>query len=225
MITKKTIAELLGTFLLVLVGCGSAIIAGPQIGNLGVALSFGLTLAVLAYTLGPISGCHINPAVTLTMLLTKRIKLSEAIYYIAMQLVGGILAGYVLYYIAQGNESFALSKGFALNGYGEHSPQNYSMISCLLVEAICTFLLLFVVLSTTKVSFPTQMIGLVLGLTLIVIHLLSIPVTNTSVNFARSLATAVVYKSWALCELWLFAVAHIIAVISAVSVNKLISNK
>ncbi len=221
MIIKRSLAEMFGTFTLVLLGCGSAIFAGPQIGNVGVALSFGFTLLLLVYSVGPISGCHVNPAVTLSMLLTRKIKFSDTICYIIAQLLGAILAGFTLYHVAQGSPSFNLSNGFALNGFGVHSPHHYSAMSCFIVETLITTLLLVVVLATTKPSFPQYVAGMAIGFTLCAIHLFSIPVTNTSVNIARSLGTAIVAQGWALEQLWLFATAQLAAVVIAVTIHKL----
>jgi aquaporin Z len=222
---NKYLAESLGTCVLVLIGCGSAVLAGGHIGFVGVALSFGLTLLFLAYWLGPISGCHLNPAVTLSLAFSKKITMCEIMPYIIAQITGGILGGFILWQIAQGNAGFSLAAGFACNGFGEHSPGDYSMISCLITEVIMTTILLLVVLSTTRKNFPVDAIGLCVGATLVVIHLVSIPVTNTSVNLARSIGVAAIHGGWALEQLWLFAAAQFIAVILAVGLNSLLEKK
>lgn len=221
---NKYIAEVLGTCLLVLMGCGSAVLAGSQIGLLGIALTFGFTLLFLAYWLGPISGCHLNPAVTLALACSKKSSASEVIPYIIAQIMGGILGGFILLQIAQGNAEFSLASGFACNGFAEHSPGKYSMISCLITEAAMTFVLLMVVIGTTRKEFSAGAIGLTVGITLAAIHLVSIPITNTSVNLARSIGVAVVHGGWALEQLWLFAVAHLIAVVLAVVFSKILQD-
>lgn len=221
---NKYIAEILGTCLLVLMGCGSAVLAGSQIGLLGIALTFGFSLLFLAYWLGPISGCHLNPAVTLTLAFSKKTPMGEVVPYIISQIIGGILGGFILLQIAQGNAEFSLTSGFACNGFAEHSPGKYSMVSCLITEATMTFVLLMVVLATTKKEFSASATGLCVGITLAAIHLVSIPVTNTSVNLARSIGVAALHGGWALEQLWLFAVAHLIAVVLAIVVSKLLND-
>ncbi len=213
--SKKYAAELVGTFILVFTGCGSAIFAGADIGFTGIALTFGLTLMFLVYAIGPISGCHVNPAVTLAFATTGKLPAKEIVPYIIAQMVGGILAAAVLYYIATGKVGFDITKGFATNGYGEHSPHQYSMMAAGITEMAMTALLLFVVLSTTHPRFSSGFAGIAIGTTLLVIHLVSIPITNTSVNFARSFGVALLQGGWALHQLWLFAVAQIIAVVVA----------
>lgn len=218
---SRYLAELIGTLILVLMGCGSAVLAGSDIGFVGVSLTFGLTLLLLAYAIGPISGCHVNPAVTLCLFFDGKIAASEAPGYIISQLIGGVIGAWILYLIASGIPGFDISKGFALNGFGEHSPHQFSMISCLITEITMTSLLLFVVLATTKSYFSSGFGGLTVGLTLAAIHLVSIPVTNTSVNFARSFGPAVFHGGWALEQLWLFAIAQFIAVIVALGLHKI----
>jgi aquaporin Z len=215
----KYLAELIGTCILVLIGCGSAILAGGGIGFVGISLAFGFALLLLTYCLGPISGCHLNPAVTLCLALSRKFPSCNVPGYIISQCLGAILGAFVIYLIATGKAGFDVQQGFALNGFGEHSPKGYSMVSCLITEAVLTTLLLFVVLSTTHSSFPGQFSGIAVGFTLAAIHLVSIPVTNTSVNFARSLGVAVFHGGWALEQLWLFAVAQVIAVLVAIGLH------
>lgn len=219
--TSVYMSELLGTFLLVFIGCGSAVLAGSQIGFLGVSFAFGLTLTILAYSLGPVSGCHLNPAVTLMMGAVGRLPHNKVPGYIVAQLLGAALAGIALYNIAKGKGGFDISAGFALNGFGEHSPDNYNMISCLIAETIGTTVLLYVILSTTAPGFVSSFSGLVVGTTLTILHLILIPITNASLNIARSFGPAIMYGDWALKQLWLFAVAHLISIIIAIVLFKL----
>lgn len=221
---NKYLAESLGTAFLVLLGCGSAVLAGSHIGFTGIALTFGLTLLLLVYWLGPISGCHLNPAVTLSLFFTKKLPVSEVLPYIIAQIVGAIIGAFILLHIAEGHHGFSLMAGFACNGFGEHSPGGYSQISCLITEVLMTLVLLLAVLSTTRKKFPSDVAGIFLGFTLAVIHLVSIPVTNTSVNLARSIGPAVVHGGWAIHQLWLFAVAQIIAVVLAVVINNILED-
>ncbi len=223
---NKYLAESLGTCLLVLFGCGSAVLAGSHIGFVGVALTFGFTLLLLAYLLGPISGCHLNPAVTLTLAFSKKLPACDVVPYIVAQVVGGVVGAYILLHIAQGHAHFNVhTTGFACNGFGEHSPGGYSELSCLITEAVMTTVLLLAVLSTTRKKFPSDIAGIFLGGTLVAIHLVSIPVTNTSVNVARSIGVAVIHGGWALHQLWLFAVAQLIAVVFAVVIFKTLEEK
>ena len=194
-------------------------LAGGDIGFVGVAFAFGSALLVLAYCLGPISGCHLNPAVTLCLALTRKFPSANVVGYIASQCLGAILGGFIIYMIATGKAGFDVHQGFALNGFGEYSPRGYSMMACLITEVVMTALLLFVVLSTTHASFPAQFTGIAVGFALTAIHLVSIPVTNTSVNFARSLGVALFHGGWALEQLWLFAVAQVIAVFLAMGMH------
>lgn len=222
---QRYLSECLGTCLLVVIGCGSAVLAGGDIGFVGVSLSFGFVLLLLAYCLGSVSGCHLNPAVTLCLALNKKLPSNEVIGYIAAQCLGAIIGGFIIYIIATGKAGFDIHKGFALNGFAEHSPKGYSMIACMLTEVIMTTLLLFVILFTTHSKFPSQFTGIVIGITLASIHLVSIPITNTSVNFARSLGVAVFHGGWAVEQLWLFATAHIIAVGLAIALHRLVCCK
>ena len=216
---RRLAAEFIGTFWLVLGGCGSAVLAAafPQlgIGFAGVALAFGLTLLTMVYTIGGISGCHINPAVTVGLWAGNRFKGSDVIPYIIMQVIGGIVAAAVLYVIASGKAGFSLSGGFASNGYGEHSPGGYPLSSALVCELVMTFMFLLVILGSTDKRAPAGFAGISIGLVLTLIHLISIPVTNTSVNPARSTGPAIFVGGWALSQLWLFWVAPIIGALVA----------
>lgn len=222
---QKYIAEIFGTLCLVLFGCGSAVLAGSHIGIVGISLTFGLTLLSLAYLLGPISGCHLNPAVTLALAFSKKINNKEVLPYIIAQIVGGIIGAYILLHIAEGKAGFSITHGFACNGFDHHSPEGYSMISCLITEVLMTLVLLMAVLATTKKNFPSGFTGIVVGLTLTSIHLVSIPVTNTSVNLARSIGVAVMHGGWALEQLWLFALAQLIAVALAGILSNFLDHK
>jgi aquaporin Z len=210
--SKGTIllAELVGTFVLVLGGCGTAVLAGKFVGDLGVAIAFGLTLLCMAYAIGGISGCHINPAVTVGLLLNGQCEPGDAIYYFFGQIVGGVLAGAVLYGVALSRtgatRASIVAGGFASNGYGVHSPNLYKLSGAIIVEVVLTALLVFVVCSTFHKSFPGGFGGIAVGLVLTLIHLISIPVDNTSVNPARSLGVAVFEGGWALKQLWVFIV-------------------
>ena len=211
---SKLSAELIGTFWLVLGGCGSAVLAAAfpdvGIGLLGVSLAFGLTVVTGAYALGPISGGHFNPAVSVGLWAGGRFPGSSLLPYVVAQVIGGILGAGVLYLIASGQADFSLAGGFASNGYDMHSPGRYSMSAGLVSEVVMTFMFLIIILGTTHKRAPGGFAGLAIGLGLTLIHLISIPVTNTSVNPARSTATAVFVGGWALQQLWLFWIAPII---------------
>jgi aquaporin Z len=219
---NRYIAELVGTFVLVFASCGSAVLAGDKIGFLGVSLAFGLSLLAMVYAIGPISGCHINPAVTLGALITKKMDAKQAPGYIVAQIAGAILAAALLLLIAKGapggyDPSVA---GFAANGYDEHSPGRYNLLSALLAEIVLTFFLVYTVLGATDIKAPVGFAGIPIGLVLTLIHLVGIPVTNTSVNPARSIGPAVFVGGWALAQLWLFIVAPLVgAVLAAVVYN------
>lgn len=204
-------AEFFGTFWLVLGGCGSAVLAAgvPQfgIGYLGVALAFGLSVLTMAYALGPISGAHLNPAVSVGLWLGGRFAGNRLLPYIVAQVLGGLAAGAVLYLIASGKTGFDASAGFAANGYGEHSPGGYSMLAALLTEVVLTAMFLLIILGATSKRAAPGFAPIAIGLTLTLIHLISIPVTNTSVNPARSTAVAFFAGDWAVSQLWLFWVA------------------
>jgi aquaporin Z len=211
---KRAAAELIGTFWLVFGGCGSAVLAAAfpalGIGFLGVAFAFGLTVLTMAYAIGHISGCHLNPAVSVGLLVGKRFPASDLIAYVAAQVAGAILAGGVLYVIASGKSGFDLAGGFASNGYADHSPGGYSMIACLVAEAVLTFMFLMIILGSTDKRAPQGFAPIAIGLGLTLIHLISIPVTNTSVNPARSTGVAVFAGGWAIQQLWLFWLAPIV---------------
>ncbi|MBJ7259447.1 MAG: aquaporin Z [Chthoniobacterales bacterium] len=224
---KPTMAEFLGTFWLVLGGCGSAVLACnfPEagIGLAGVSLAFGLTLLTMAYAIGPVSGCHINPAVSLGLWAAGRFPAGKLAPYIIAQVLGGIAAGGVLYIIASGAAGFDVTKGFASNGYGEHSPGGYSLPAALVIEVVMTMFFLLVILASTGKRAPVGFAPVAIGLSLTLIHLISIPVTNTSVNPARSTAVAVFVGDWAVSQLWLFWVAPIVGALLGVIAYKLIS--
>jgi len=209
----KYAAEFFGTFWLVLGGCGSAVLAAafPElgIGLLGVSLAFGLTVLTMAYAIGHISGCHLNPAVSVGLWMGGRFPSKDLVPYIVSQVLGGIVAGGVLYIIASGKAGFDVSTGFASNGYGEHSPGGYTLLSALVTEIVMTMMFLFVILGATDKRAPQGFAPIAIGLCLTLIHLISIPVTNTSVNPARSTAVAVFVGDWAVAQLWLFWAAPI----------------
>jgi aquaporin Z len=213
-IGKRATAEFIGTFWLVFGGCGSAVLAAafPKvgIGLLGVAFAFGLTVLTMAYAIGHISGCHLNPAVSIGLCAGKRFPASDLVPYIIAQVVGAIAAGAVLYIIASGQQGFSLAGGFASNGYGDHSPGGYSLLSCLVAEVVLTFMFLMIILGSTDARAPQGFAPIAIGLGLTLIHLIGIPVTNLSVNPARSTGPALFVGGWALAQLWLFWVAPII---------------
>lgn len=224
---KKNIAEFLGTFWLVLGGCGSAVLAAgfPNvgIGLVGVSIAFGLTVLTIAYSLGHISGAHLNPAVTIGLWAGGRIKGKEILPYVVSQILGAIAAAGVLFIIATGNGS---SIGdFAANGYGEHSPGGYSMLAAIVTELVMTFMFLLVILGATDDKAPKGFAGIAIGLALTLIHLISIPVTNTSVNPARSISQAIFVGDWALAQLWLFIVIPIAGAMLAGIVYKYLKAK
>ncbi|MHB2208206.1 aquaporin Z [Methylobacterium sp. CM6257] len=210
---RKCAAEGIGTFWLTFAGCGSAVISAafPQvgIGLLGVALAFGLTVVTMAYAIGHISGCHLNPAVTCGLAAGGRFPTRDIAPYVVSQVIGGLVAAAVLYAIASGAPGFDLAKGFAANGYGEHSPGQYGFMSCLLSEVVLTMMFLFVIMGATHGKAPVGFAPLAIGLCLTLVHLVGIPVTNLSVNPARSTGPAVFVGGWALAQLWLFWVAPI----------------
>ena len=225
---KKYGAEFIGTFWLVLGGCGSAVLAaafpGVGIGLLGVSLAFGLTVLTMAYAIGHISGCHLNPAVSIGLWAGGRFPAKELAPYIIAQVLGGILAGGVLYLIASGKEGFELAAGFASNGYGAHSPGGYSMVAALVCEVVMTMMFLLIILGATDSRAPAGFAPLAIGLGLTLIHLISIPVTNTSVNPARSTGVALFVGDWATAQLWLFWVAPIVGAILGAVVYRLIGS-
>ncbi|KUL94447.1 porin [Bosea sp. WAO] len=211
---KKYAAEVIGTFWLTFAGCGSAVIAAgfPQvgIGLLGVALAFGLTVVTMAYAVGHISGGHFNPAVTIGLAAGGRFPASQVPGYIVSQVIGGIAAAAVLYFIASGAPGFDVAKGFASNGYGEHSPGKYGLGAAFVMEFVMTAVFLFVIFGATSKQAPVGFAPLAIGLALVLIHLVSIPVTNTSVNPARSTGPALFVGGWAISQLWLFWLAPIL---------------
>lgn len=224
---KKYLAEFIGTFWLVLGGCGSAVLAAafPEvgIGLLGVALAFGLTVLTMAYAIGHISGCHLNPAVSIGLWAGGRFPANQLLQYIVAQVLGAVVAGGVLYLIASGKAGFDAAAGFASNGYGEHSPGGYSLLAALITEVVMTMMFLFVILGATDERAPPGMAPIAIGLCLTLIHLLSIPVTNTSVNPARSTGVAIFVGDWALAQLWLFWVAPIIGAALGATIYRFIA--
>ncbi|WP_405384436.1 aquaporin Z [Maribacter sp. LLG6340-A2] len=223
---KKFIAEFIGTLWLVLGGCGSAVLAAafPEmgIGFLGVSLAFGLTVVTMAYGIGHISGCHLNPAVSIGLWVGGRFNGKDVFPYIIAQCMGAIAGAAILFLIASGKADFDIGN-FAANGYGAHSPGGYSMTSAFFIEAVMTFIFLFVILGSTYTKAPRGFAGLAIGLCLTLIHLISIPVTNTSVNPARSTSQALFVSDWAIGQLWLFWLAPIIGAVIAGIVYKIIS--
>lgn len=213
-LSKKAIAEFLGTFWLVFGGCGSAVLAAAfpalGIGFLGVALAFGLTVLTMAYAIGHISGCHLNPAISVGLVVGKRFSASDLPAYVVAQVAGAIAAAGVLYVIASGKAGFDLGGGFASNGYGAHSPGGYSLWACLVAEVVLTLFFLLVIMGATDRRAPAGFAPIAIGLCLTLIHLIGIPVTNLSVNPARSTGPAIFVGGWALGQLWLFWVAPII---------------
>jgi len=211
---KKYAAEVIGTFWLTFAGCGSAVIAAgfPQvgIGLVGVSLAFGLSVVTMAYAIGHISGCHLNPAVTVGLAAGGRFPAGQILPYVIAQVIGAIVAAAVLHAIASGAAGFDLAKGFASNGYGEHSPGGYSLTAGFISEVVMTMMFLFIIMGVTSGKAPAGFAPLAIGLALVMIHLVSIPVTNTSVNPARSTGPALFVGGWALSQLWLFWVAPLI---------------
>jgi len=221
---KKHFAEFIGTFWLVLGGCGSAVLAAafPEvgIGLLGVSLAFGLTVLTMAYAIGHISGCHLNPAVTIGLATAGRFSMGEVPGYIAAQLVGACAGAGILYLVASGAAGFDVSAGFAANGYGDHSPGGYSMTAALIIEVVLTMMFLLVILGATSEKAPAGFAPIAIGLCLTLIHLISIPVTNTSVNPARSTSQAIFVGDWAVSQLWLFWAAPVAGAVIAGLISK-----
>ena len=222
-------AEFLGTFWLVLGGCGSAVLAAAfpnvGIGLHGVSLAFGLTVVTMAYTIGPISGCHLNSAVSVGLWAGGRFPADKLLPYIVAQVLGAIAAGAVLYLIASGAAGFDVSKGFASNGYGSHSPGGYSFLAALVCEVVMTMFFLLVIMGSTDKRAPAGFAPLAIGLALTLIHLISIPVTNTSVNPARSTGVAVFVGDWAVAQLWLFWVAPIVGAVLGAMTYRFIADE
>jgi aquaporin Z len=213
-ISKRVAAEFVGTAWLVLGGCGSAVLAAAfpavGIGLLGVSLAFGLTVLTMAYAIGHVSGCHLNPAVTVGLTVARRFPAGEVLPYVAAQVLGAIAGAVVLYVVASGKAGFDLAAGFASNGYGDHSPGGYTLAAGFVTEVVMTFAFVFVILGATDRRAPAGLAPVAIGLCLTLIHLVSIPVTNTSVNPARSTGPAVLVGSWALAQLWAFWVAPLL---------------
>jgi aquaporin Z len=211
---RKLTAEAIGTFWLTFAGCGSAVIAAgiPDIGIglLGVSLAFGLTVLTMAYAIGHISGCHLNPAVTLGLAAAGRFPAKDILPYVLAQVVGAVAASAVLYGIASGTAGFDLAGGFASNGFGDHSPGRYNLMACFLAEVVLTMMFLFIIMGATHSKAPAGFAPIAIGLGLTLIHLVGIPVTNTSVNPARSTGPAIFVGGWALAQLWLFWVAPVL---------------
>jgi len=228
-LAKRATAEFIGTFWLVLGGCGAAVLAAKfpntGIGFLGVALAFGLTVLTMAYAVGHISGGHFNPAITLGMYTARRIPAADVTPYIIAQVLGAIAGAFVLYIIASGKAGFSLADGFAANGYAAHSPGGYSLLACLVCEVILTFMFLMVILGVTDRRAPQGFAPLAIGLALTVVHLISIPVTNASVNPARSTGPALFEGGWAISQLWLFWVAPLVGAILAGLIYPLLSGE
>jgi len=225
---KKYVAELFGTFVLVLMGCGSAVLAGKDFGGIsgngmvGIALAFGLSVVVMVYVIGGISGCHINPAISISMLAAGRLSVKDTVGYVVSQCVGGVIGAGVLYGIAVGTSSFNIANGLGQNGFDAASPAGYSMLSAFIAEVVLTFIFLMVIFGSTSEKAPKGFAGIAIGLSLTLIHLVGIPVTGTSVNPARSLGPAVFVGGTALNQLWLFWVAPIIGGLIAAAVWKLL---
>lgn len=226
---KKAAAEFFGTFWLVFGGCGSAVLAATfpntGIGFLGVAFAFGLTVMTMAYAIGHISGCHLNPAVSVGLAVGKRFPFSDLLPYIVAQVLGGAAGAGVLYLIASGKEGFSTAGGFASNGYGLHSPGGYTLMACFLAEVVLTFFFLMIILGSTHGNAPKGFAPIAIGLGLTLIHLVGIPVTNLSVNPARSTGPALFVGGWALSQLWLFWIAPILGAAIAGIVYPMISEE
>ena len=218
---KKYLAEMVGTFVLVFGGLGSAVFAGAKVGFLGIAFAFGISLLAMVYAIGPISGCHINPAVTLGVLLMKKITPRDAIGYMIAQIVGAIVASGLILLIATGGPA-SHDLGLVSNGYGSHSPGHYSVLAGLLTEVVLSLFLVITVLGSTDVKAPVGFAGIAIGLVLVLIHLVGIPITNASVNPARSIGTAVFAGGWALRQLWLFIVAPLVGAVAAAGIYRMI---
>jgi len=224
---RKLVAECIGTFWLTFAGCGSAVIAAgfPQvgIGLVGVSLAFGLTVLTMAYSIGHVSGCHLNPAVTVGLAAGGRFPVKDVVPYIVAQVIGAVIGAAVLYFIASGAPDFDAAKGFAANGYGEHSPGHYSMVAGFVMEVVMTMTFLFIIMGSTHSSAPSGFAPIAIGLGLTLIHLVSIPVTNTSVNPARSTGPALFAGAWAIGQLWLFWVAPLLGGVLGGALYRLLS--
>lgn len=224
---RKYCAELIGTFVLVFMGCGSAVIAGYAIGYVGISFAFGFSVLAMAYAIGGISGCHINPAVSIAMFATGKMKLKDLVAYVLMQCLGAIVASALLYWIASGAPTYSLAtQGLGQNGYSEASPGGYSMMAAFVAETVLTFIFIMVILGSTSEKAPKGFAGIAIGLSLVLIHLVGIPITGTSVNPARSLGPAIIMNVYgaatAINQLWLFWAAPIVGAIIAAFVWKLL---
>jgi aquaporin Z len=220
--TKKYIAELIGTMVLVLMGCGSAVIAGYAIGNVGIAFAFGLAVLAMVYAIGAISGCHINPAISISMFVAGKLSAKDTALYVVFQCVGAIIGAGILYSIAVGQPNFDIAiNGLGQNGYATASPAHYNLVSAFIAEIVLTFIFLLVIFGSTSERAPKGFAGLAIGLTLVLIHLVAIPIDGTSVNPARSLGPALFVGGTALSQLWVFIVAPIIGGILAAVVWKI----
>jgi aquaporin Z len=228
-LSKRSFAEFIGTFWLVFGGCGAAVLAaafpGLGIGFAGVALAFGLTVLTMAFAIGHISGCHLNPAVSVGLVVARRFPATELPAYVIAQVLGAIAGSAVLYFIASGKDGFSLADGFAANGYAEHSPGGYALGACLVAEIVLTFMFLMIILGATDKTAHQGFAPIAIGLGLTLIHLIGIPVTNTSVNPARSTAPAIFVGGWALQQLWLFWVAPIVGAALAGAVYKIFESQ
>lgn len=224
--SKKYVAELVGTFVLVFMGCGSATLAGKYIGFVGISFAFGLSLLAMVYAIGNVSGCHINPAVSISLLASGKMKSKDAAIYVVMQCLGAVIAATVLYTVASGNPGYSLAvNGLGQNGYGAASPGGFSMISGFVAEVFLTFIFLLVIYGSTSEAVPNGFAGIPIGLSLVLIHLVGIPITGTSVNPARSLGPAVIVGGIALSQLWLFWVAPIIGGLLAAALWRFLGSK
>jgi len=221
--TQKYVAEFMGTFALVLIGCGSAVIAGSYIGFVGISFAFGLTVLAMVYAIGPISGCHINPAISIAMLVAGKMKGKDCLMYIIAQCLGAILAALILLAIANGIDGYSrVDNGLGQNGFGDDgSPARYSLAACFLAEVVLTALFLFVIFGSTSKSAPKGFAGIAIGFSLVLIHLVGIPITGTSVNPARSLGPALVVWGDAMKQVWLFLIAPVLGAIVAALIWKL----
>jgi aquaporin Z len=213
---KKYLAEMIGTMVLVLIGCGSAVIAGGTIGFLGISFAFGFAVLAMAYSIGGISGCHINPAVTVGVLVAGKITAKDAGLYIVFQIIGAIIGAGILYYIATGFQGYSIeTSGLGQNGFGDHSPMKYSLAAGFTAEVVLTFIFLMVILGSTSSKAPAGFAGIPIGISLVIIHLVGIPITGTSVNPARSIGPALFAGGAAISQLWMFIVAPLIGAIIA----------
>ena len=224
--SRKYLAEFIGTFVLVFMGCGSAVLAGKYIGFVGIAFAFGLSVLVMVYAIGGISGCHINPAISISMLASGKMKVKDAVVYVVMQCLGAVIAAAVLYAVALGKPGYSLSvDGLGQNGYGVASPGGFSMLSGFIAEVVLTFIFLLVIYGSTSEAVPKGFAGIPIGLSLVMIHLVGIPITGTSVNPARSLGPALLVGGIALSQLWLFWVAPIIGGLLAAALWRFLGSK